>query len=65
MGKELTKEERIIELLEMLSSQDMQEKMDNFFQFCAYVDDLENKIAAMQTEVEQLKKGSKGKPFFA
>ena len=62
MGKELTKEERIIELLEMLSSQDMQEKMENFFQFCAYVDDLENKIAAMQTEVEQLKQGSKGKP---
>ena len=62
MGKELTKEERIIELLEMLSSRDMQEKMENFFQFCAYVDDLENKIAAMQTEVEQLKQGSKGKP---
>ena len=41
MEKELTKEERIIELLEMLSSQDMQEKMENFFQFCAYVDDLE------------------------
>ncbi|MDE7424082.1 MAG: hypothetical protein K2N51_10350 [Lachnospiraceae bacterium] len=62
MGKELTKEDRIIELLEMLSSQNMQKKMDNFFQFCAYVDDLENKIAAMQTEIEQMKQGRTGKP---
>ena len=57
MGKELTKEDRIIELLEMLSSQNMQEKMENFFQFCTYVDDLENKIAAMQKEMEQMKQG--------
>ena len=61
MGKELTKEDRIIELIEMLSNQNMQEKMDNFFQFCAYVDDLENKIAAMQTEIEQMKQGRIGK----
>ena len=61
MGKELTKEDRIIELIEMLSNQNMQEKMDNFFQFCAYIDDLENKIAAMQTEIEQMKQGRIGK----
>lgn len=61
MGKELTKEDGIIELIEMLSNQNMQEKIDNFFQFCAYVDDLENKIAAMQTEIEQMKQGRIGK----
>ena len=61
MGKELTKEDGIIELIEILSNQNMQEKIDNFFQFCAYVDDLENKIAAMQTEIEQMKQGRIGK----
>lgn len=60
MGKELTKEDRIIELLEMLSSQNMQEKMENFVQFCTYVDDLENKIAAMQKEMEQMKQMKQG-----
>lgn len=60
MGKELTKEDKIIELLELLSDQNMQEKLEKILELCNYVDSIENKLNHMNDGLQQMKQSNTG-----
>ena len=60
MGKELTKEDKIIELLELLSDQNMQEKLEKILELCNYVDSIENKLNHMNDGLQQMEQSNTG-----
>ena len=56
MGTEaMTKDERIIELLETLTRNQMNHEANEVFELCTYVDGLEKKLDAMSVELSGIR----------
>lgn len=57
VGKsKLTKDEMIMELMELLKQNNMQKEANDTFEICAYVDSLEKKLDAMTEELANVQK---------
>lgn len=56
MEQSLTKEDKIIELLEMLNQNNMQDKANHLFELCTYMEGLEHKVDEMTNELIHIRK---------
>lgn len=50
----MTKDEMIVQLMELLKQSNMQKEANNTFELCAYVDSLEKKLDAMTEELSNM-----------